>query len=167
MRIPTLIAIALFSINGILHGQPLGTPASFEFSGSLQQINGEAGFQIGQSGDIISQLSYDVDATVVALTARTPLSPAIWLRGEVATSLSGDGESEDLDWQNGALTDVSVSQTDEHTATAVFRALVTGGPRWIPDSGQIFEFQTQWGWSEGEWLLSAASWEPVSLEEAL
>jgi len=62
---------------------------------------------------------------------------------------------------------ISVSQTDEHSATAVFRALVTGGPRWIPDSGQIFEFQTQWGWSEGEWLLSAASWEPVSLEEAL
>jgi hypothetical protein len=62
---------------------------------------------------------------------------------------------------------ISVSQTAEHTATAVFRALITGGPGWIPDSGQVFDFQTQWGWSEGEWLLSAASWDPVPLEEAL
>ncbi len=112
MRIPTLTAIALFSIHGILHGQPLGAPVSFEFSGSLQQVDGEAGFQIGQSGDIISQLTYEVDATMVGLTARAPLSPAIWLRGELATSLSGDGESEDLDWENGTLTDVSISQSD-------------------------------------------------------
>lgn len=62
---------------------------------------------------------------------------------------------------------ISVTETGENRAAATFRALVTGGPGWIPESGQVFDFDTTWIRAEGEWLLTSANWEPVPLEEAL
>jgi hypothetical protein len=62
---------------------------------------------------------------------------------------------------------IRVVETGEMTASAGFRALVTGGPGWIPDSGQVYEFETRWRLDGDEWLLEAADWEPVPLDEAL
>lgn len=61
----------------------------------------------------------------------------------------------------GQLFPILVLETDEGEATADFRALVTGGPDWIPESGQLFEFKTRWRREAGEWRLIAADWEPV------
>jgi hypothetical protein len=60
-----------------------------------------------------------------------------------------------------------VEETGENTATARFRALVTGGPRWIPESGQFFEFETRWRRDGDDWKVIAADWTPVPLDEAL
>mgnify|MGYP003447524296 FL=1 len=62
----------------------------------------------------------------------------------------------------GQLLPIQVEHTGEDTATARFRALVTGGPGWIPDSGQLFEFRTGWRRVEGEWQVVTADWEPIS-----
>jgi hypothetical protein len=62
----------------------------------------------------------------------------------------------------GQLLPIQVEHTGEDTATARFRALVTGGPGWIPDSGQLFEFRTGWRRVEGEWQVVSADWEPVA-----
>ncbi|MCW8872845.1 MAG: hypothetical protein OQK01_09545 [Xanthomonadales bacterium] len=67
----------------------------------------------------------------------------------------------------GQLFPIQVIETGEGTASAHFRALVTGGPNWIPESGQVFAFDTQWRRVDGEWLLTAADWDPVPLEEVL
>lgn len=62
---------------------------------------------------------------------------------------------------------IHVSPAGADAADARFRALVTGGPGWIPESGQVYAFQTHWRRDGGDWLLVAADWEPVPLEEAL
>lgn len=62
---------------------------------------------------------------------------------------------------------IRVTETGADTASAEFRALITGGPRWIPESGQVFEFATDWRKQDGDWLLQAAKWTPVDLEEIL
>jgi hypothetical protein len=61
----------------------------------------------------------------------------------------------------GQLFPVHVVETGEGEATADFRALVTGGRDWIPENGQLFEFETRWRRVDGEWRLIAADWEPV------
>jgi hypothetical protein len=67
----------------------------------------------------------------------------------------------------GQLLPIRVVETGEGEATADFRALVTGGPDWIPESGQLFEFKTRWRREDGAWRLIAADWEPVLYEPAL
>lgn len=62
---------------------------------------------------------------------------------------------------------IRVSSENADTASASFRALVTGGPNWIPDSGQMYNFQTRWRLVDDEWLLQSANWTPVALEDAL
>lgn len=62
----------------------------------------------------------------------------------------------------GQLLPIQVEETGEDTATSRFRALVTGGPGWIPDSGQLFEFRTGWRRADGEWQVVSADWEPVA-----
>ena len=59
---------------------------------------------------------------------------------------------------------IHVTETGENSAKAVFRALVTGGPGWIPESGQVYEFDTRWVLAGDEWQLQSANWTPVSLE---
>jgi len=63
----------------------------------------------------------------------------------------------------GQLLPILVVETGEGLATAHFKAVVTGGPNWIPESGQLFEFETQWRRVDGDWLLYAANWDPVQL----
>jgi hypothetical protein len=63
----------------------------------------------------------------------------------------------------GQLFPIQVIELAEGEATAHFRALVTGGPNWIPENGQLFEFETHWRRVDGDWLLHAANWEPVPL----
>lgn len=67
----------------------------------------------------------------------------------------------------GQLFPISVLETGPETAEANFRALVTGGPNWIPDSGQVYDFETEWRLEDGDWLLVAANWDPVPLDEVL
>ena len=67
----------------------------------------------------------------------------------------------------GQLFPITVSETGPDTAEARFRALVTGGPNWIPDAGQVYDFETWWELDDGEWRLKAANWEPVPLDEVL
>jgi hypothetical protein len=59
---------------------------------------------------------------------------------------------------------ISVNETGEKTASANFRALITGGPGWIPDQGQLYDFETLWRDEGGEWKLTSADWTPVRLE---
>jgi len=67
----------------------------------------------------------------------------------------------------GQLFPIQVIETGAGTASAYFKALVTGGPNWIPESGQVFAFDTQWRRVDGEWVLTAADWDPMPLEEVL
>lgn len=67
----------------------------------------------------------------------------------------------------GQLFPISVTETGPDTATAEFRALVTGGPGWIPDSGRVYDFQTGWRQDGGDWFLVSADWKPVPLDEVL
>ncbi|MEJ2384093.1 MAG: nuclear transport factor 2 family protein [Xanthomonadales bacterium] len=62
---------------------------------------------------------------------------------------------------------INVTETGPDTATAEFRALVTGGPGWIPERGQVYDFSTAWQERDGEWLLIGADWAPVPLDEVL
>ena len=56
---------------------------------------------------------------------------------------------------------ISVKETGEETASANFRALITGGPGWIPDQGQLYDFETLWRDEGGEWKLTSADWKPA------
>jgi hypothetical protein len=62
---------------------------------------------------------------------------------------------------------IRVRETGEGRATANFRALITGGPGWIPESGQVYDFETWWRRGDDGWQLQKANWEPVPLDEAL
>ncbi|MBT8049226.1 MAG: nuclear transport factor 2 family protein [Xanthomonadales bacterium] len=62
---------------------------------------------------------------------------------------------------------IRVAESGEEFATAHFRALVTGGAGWIPESGQVYDFETRWQLVDDEWLLHSARWAPVALEQAL
>lgn len=62
---------------------------------------------------------------------------------------------------------ISVNETGEQTASANFRALITGGPGWIPDQGQLYDFETLWRYQGGEWKLTSANWNTVPLDEIL
>jgi len=67
----------------------------------------------------------------------------------------------------GRLLPIEVEDLGDGRASAWFRALVTGGPGWLPESGQMFEFETHWRQDGSDWLLTAANWEPIGLEEVL
>ena len=56
---------------------------------------------------------------------------------------------------------INVDETGEETASATFKALITGGPGFIPDQGQLYDFETLWRYEGGEWLLTSANWDPV------
>ncbi len=59
---------------------------------------------------------------------------------------------------------IRVTETGRGLASASFTALVTGGPNWIPEHGQLFEFDTRWLLVDNEWLLQSANWKPAVLE---
>ena len=56
---------------------------------------------------------------------------------------------------------ISVNETGVGTASAKFRAMITGGPGWIPDQGQLYDFETLWLYEDDEWKLTSADWDPV------
>ena len=62
---------------------------------------------------------------------------------------------------------ITVSERGEREATAVFRALVTGGPNWIPERGQLYKIDTWWRLEGDEWKLISADWEPIPMGELI
>lgn len=65
------------------------------------------------------------------------------------------------------LMPIQVRETDTDRAQASFRALLTGGPGWLPENGQVFNIETRWVRQDGKWLLLGADWSPVRLEDVL
>ena len=57
---------------------------------------------------------------------------------------------------------INVTKTSEEEASATFRALITGGPGWIPDQGQLYDFETTWRDEGGEWELTAPTGKPCA-----
>ena len=62
---------------------------------------------------------------------------------------------------------IAVTETGAETAEASFRALVTGGPNWIPDSGQVYDFETAWRRDGDDWMLISADCDPVPMYEVI
>ena len=60
---------------------------------------------------------------------------------------------------------IYVAGSGDEGATAKFKLLVTGGAGLLPESGQLFEVETEWLRDGGDWLLRRADWEPVSLPD--
>lgn len=61
---------------------------------------------------------------------------------------------------------IFVKETGEAQASAHFKILVTGGGGLLPERGQIFEVETAWIRSGGDWLLDSADWKPLNLSVA-
>lgn len=53
---------------------------------------------------------------------------------------------------------ITVREISETEASAEFRALLTGGPDWIPEDGGLYRIETLWRLEGDEWLLTAADW---------
>ncbi len=60
---------------------------------------------------------------------------------------------------------IYVRETGEERASAHFKILVTGGGGLLPDSGQLFEVETQWLLEGSDWKLDKADWEAVQLPD--
>jgi len=60
---------------------------------------------------------------------------------------------------------IFVDETGENLASAHFKILVTGGAGLLPESGQLFEVETQWLREAGAWLLAGADWEAVRIPD--
>lgn len=60
---------------------------------------------------------------------------------------------------------IFVQESGEDMASAHFRILVTGGAGLLPERGQLFEVETEWARSGGDWLLLAADWKPVQFTD--
>jgi hypothetical protein len=79
---------------------------------------------------------------VRGLRAREPLP--LGFREDLAPACAqgADGEVEALPPAAGESPGGAAAEQGEGEATAKFRALVTGGESWIPENGQLFEFDT-------------------------
>lgn len=60
---------------------------------------------------------------------------------------------------------ITVQEIGDREATAEFRALLTGGAGWLPEKGQLYRIRTHWRLDDGDWMLVAAWWDPVSIAE--
>lgn len=60
---------------------------------------------------------------------------------------------------------IRVQETGGDRATASFKLLVTGGGGLLPESGRVFAVETDWYRDDGDWQLTRADWEPVSLPD--
>ena len=56
---------------------------------------------------------------------------------------------------------ITVEVEGPNLARARFNALVTGGGRFIPDDGQLFDIETTWVLDGGDWMLWRADWRPI------
>ena len=59
---------------------------------------------------------------------------------------------------------IYVKETDENSASAQFKLLVTGGAGLLPERGQLFEVETHWLREGSEWELITANWEAVQMQ---
>ena len=55
---------------------------------------------------------------------------------------------------------VLLNEKNPFYASAQFEALMLGGPRLLPDSGQFYRVETNWRKAGGDWKLVQAHWEP-------
>ena len=60
---------------------------------------------------------------------------------------------------------IYVQDLGKDQASAHFRILVTGGAGMLPENGQLFEVETEWIRSSGDWMLNSADWVPVHLPD--
>ena len=60
---------------------------------------------------------------------------------------------------------IYVQESGEDLASAHFRLLVTGGAGLLPESGRLFEVETQWLRDGSDWMLEKAEWEAVQLPD--
>lgn len=60
---------------------------------------------------------------------------------------------------------IDVDDLGGNQALAKFRALVTGGVNWLPESGQMYAFETRWQLDGDDWLLLEANWRPIAIDE--
>ena len=60
---------------------------------------------------------------------------------------------------------IHVQESGEDLASAHFKLLVTGGAGLLPESGQLFEVETQWLRDGSDWMLEKADWEAVQLPD--
>ena len=60
---------------------------------------------------------------------------------------------------------IFVRKIDKNQASAHFKLLVTGGAGLLPESGRLFEVETQWILDGSDWLLDKADWEAVQLPD--
>jgi hypothetical protein len=65
------------------------------------------------------------------------------------------------------LMPITVNEISEGEARADFRALLTGGPNWIPERGQLYQITTHWRLDGDDWMLIAAWWEPIPIGELI
>jgi hypothetical protein len=59
---------------------------------------------------------------------------------------------------------IYVNPEETGEAEAHFKVLLTGGQGWLPDSGQMLNFDTRWHQKGGVWLLRSASWQLVTID---
>jgi len=60
---------------------------------------------------------------------------------------------------------IRVRESGDERASAHFKLLVTGGAGLLPESGQLFEVETQWLRDGSDWLLEKADWEAAQLPD--
>ncbi len=60
---------------------------------------------------------------------------------------------------------IYVQESGKDRASAHFKLLVTGGAGLLPESGRLFEVETQWLRDGNDWMLEKADWEAVQLPD--
>jgi hypothetical protein len=60
---------------------------------------------------------------------------------------------------------IYVQESGKDLAVAHFKLLVTGGAGLLPETGQLFEVETQWLRDGSDWLLEKADWVAVQLPD--
>lgn len=60
---------------------------------------------------------------------------------------------------------IYVQESGKDLASAHFKLLVTGGAGLLPESGRLFEVETQWLRDGSDWMLEKADWEAVQLPD--
>ena len=129
--------------------------------------------QMSVEQQVISAIR-DMEAAVEAGERRTFMQ-------HVAGDFTGQGEIRTRDQVNALvlyqlhrheqvhaqLLPIFVTPSGQDEAEARFHVLLTGGKGWLPEQGQMYEFNTRWKLREGDWMLTAARWKAAVLEDAL
>lgn len=146
---PFAIALLVLSLVGL---SSCGRPATVEQQviGTIREM--EAKIEAGESRRFMQYVAEDFSGQEGAMT-RQQIHALVLFQLKRYERL------------NAQLLPISVTPEGDNAAVAQFRALVTGGADWIPESGQVYEFDTRWLRQDDEWLLQAATWRPVPLDQ--